>query len=87
MTVRALKGLTDVIGLSVVHPTFQKTRPDNPDDKHYGWTFSDEELSNANGYGHYKVAGTTPDTVNNFKYLRDIYESVNDTVGKNFYFY
>ena len=34
------QGLQDVIGLSVVHPTWQRTRPDDPEDLHNGWTFA-----------------------------------------------
>ena len=35
-----LQGLQDVVGLSVVHPTWQRTRPDDPEDLHNGWTFA-----------------------------------------------
>ena len=33
---RSLKGLDNVIGLSIVHPTWQFTRQNNPEDKHSG---------------------------------------------------
>ena len=36
----ASQGLQDVIGLSVTHPTWQRTRPDDPKDEHTGWTFA-----------------------------------------------
>ena len=39
MMVRALKGLEDVISCTIVHPTWQRTRPDDPDDQHFGWVF------------------------------------------------
>ena len=29
----------DVIGLSVTHPTWARTRPDDDSDKHVGWQF------------------------------------------------
>ena len=40
LCVLCLQGLQDVIGLSVVHPTWQRTRPDDPEDLHNGWTFA-----------------------------------------------
>jgi hypothetical protein len=36
---RALKGLEDTITITVVHPTWQKTKPEDPDDSHTGWVF------------------------------------------------
>jgi glutathionyl-hydroquinone reductase len=38
-TVMHMKGLTDVIGLSVVHPTWARSRPDDENDLHCGWQF------------------------------------------------
>lgn len=35
-----MKGLEKVIGLTVVHPVFAKTRPDDSNDSHYGWKLS-----------------------------------------------
>lgn len=46
------QGLQDVIGLSVTHPTWQRTRPDNDADKHTGWAFvkpGDTPLSSSTG--------------------------------------
>lgn len=46
------QGLQDVIGLSVTHPTWQRTRPDNEADKHTGWAFvspGDAPLSSSTG--------------------------------------
>jgi putative glutathione S-transferase len=42
-----LKGLQDCFDISVVHPTWQRTRPDSAEDTHCGWTFgnSDEPTS------------------------------------------
>jgi len=34
-----MKGLQSVIGLSIAHPVFQKTKPSDELDKHEGWTF------------------------------------------------
>jgi hypothetical protein len=42
------QGLEDAIGLSITHPTWQRTKPDVPGDEHTGWVFrapSDPPLS------------------------------------------
>lgn len=49
-----LQGLQDVIGLSVTHPTWQRTRPDSESDMHTGWAFvkpGDPPLSSHTGEG------------------------------------
>jgi len=38
-----LKGLDDVIGVTVVDPIFAKTRPDDKEDTHHGWAFNENE--------------------------------------------
>jgi len=83
LIVRNLKGLQDHIGLSIVHPTWQKTRPEK--DQHTGWVFrseTDEPLSSSTGFGSFPCKDVIPDTVNNCKSLREIYELSNDTSGK-----
>ena len=35
-----MQGLEEAIGVSVVHPTWQKTKPADPSDEHCGWTFA-----------------------------------------------
>ena len=35
-----MQGLEEAVGVSVVHPTWQKTKPDDPSDEHCGWTFA-----------------------------------------------
>ena len=48
------QGLEDAVGVSVVHPTWQKTKPDDPSDEHYGWTFAspdDPPFKSPNGTG------------------------------------
>jgi putative glutathione S-transferase len=79
-----MKGLDDFIGLSVVHPVFHKTRPDDPNDTHVGWFFADPETEpyapGPSGLGKYSSAGSIPDTNHNVKYVRDLYEISN---GKN----
>lgn len=81
--VRQLKGLDHVIGLSVVHPVWQRTRPSQ--DEHAGWTFkdpSDPPGPNQKGFGSFDNEGCVPDTINNAKFVRDLYELCNDTGGK-----
>ncbi|KAG6611533.1 Glutathione S-transferase [Phytophthora cinnamomi] len=79
LAARNLLGLEDVIGLSVAHPIFQKTKPDDAADEHKGWTFVDPETSptftGANGKT-YPTTDCIPDTVNGVKFVRDLYEKV-----------
>jgi len=74
--VRKLKGLDHVIGLSVVHPTWQKTKPNV--DEHCGWVFrksGDQPLKNLNGFGQYDCDDSlVPDTVNGCSSVRELYE-------------
>ena len=39
----------------------------------------------AAGYGEFTTEGCIPDTVNGAKYVRDLYEKVNDTAGESYY--
>jgi hypothetical protein len=51
---RALKGLEGTISITVVHPTWQKTKPNDPADSHTGWVFGKPEgapLVNTAGKG------------------------------------
>ncbi|CAL8464887.1 g4422 [Coccomyxa elongata] len=80
-----LKGLEDAIGLSVTHPTWQRTKPDDPSDEHTGWTFAspdDPPFSSSTGHGSFPPKECIPDTVNGAKYIRDLYEMSKDTGGK-----
>lgn len=80
-----MKGLEDVVGVSVVHPTWQRSRPGVPGDEHCGWAFrdpSDPPLSSATGYGSFSCAGCVPDTINGAKFVRDLYDLAHDTAGK-----
>jgi hypothetical protein len=79
-----VQGLEDVIGLSVVHPTWQRTRPDK--DEHVGWTFAspdDPPFKNPNGFGSFPATDCIPDTVNNAKFIRDLYEMTGQDPGVN----
>ncbi len=39
LAVLNLKGLQDCVKHTVVHPTWQKTKPDDAADSHHGWAF------------------------------------------------
>ena len=80
-----LKGLEDIIGLSVTHPTWQRTRPDDAEDTHTGWVFAtpeDPPLSNPAGFGSFDARGCIPDPIHAAKSVRDLYEIAQDTNGK-----
>eukprot|EP00903_Cladosiphon_okamuranus_P005623 g5592.t1 len=74
----AIKGLQDVIGMSATHPTWQKTRPDDDNDRHYGWAFAspdDPPFVPPSGHGSIPSgAGAIPDPLHDFKTVRQIYE-------------
>ena len=82
---RYLKGLDKVIGHSIVHPTWQRTRPDDPNDTHAGWVFrsrGDQPLTNINGVGSFECDDALiPDTVNHAKMVRELYEMSGDMDG------
>ena len=70
-----LKGLEKHNSFTVVHPTFQRTKPYVDD--HLGWVFrspTDEPVILANGHGSFDCEGCIPDNVNNTKSIREIYE-------------
>lgn len=77
LTAMYWKGLDKVISYSVVHPTWAKTRPNDPEDTHTGWQFcapGDPPVANTAGHGSFDCDDAlVPDTVNGKKYLRDVY--------------
>lgn len=84
---RALKGLEDVISVTVVHPTWQKTRPEQ--DEHSGWIFGSTDptatLTNKDGNGGPFPAAyenNEPDPFVHAKSIREVYEAAGDTDGK-----
>lgn len=83
-TVRHMKRLDTVIGLSVCHPTWSRTKPDDPDDTHLGWVFTEPtgSVTPPSGHGSIPNTGTIPDSINGAKAVRDLYELSNDTTGK-----
>jgi len=80
-----LKGLEDVISYSTVHPTWGKTKPDDPKDEHRGWVYrspGDEPLANGFGYGSFVCDDALiPDTITNAKTVRQVYNDCGDDVG------
>eukprot|EP01015_Nassula_variabilis_P016913 TRINITY_DN2619_c0_g1_i6.p1 TRINITY_DN2619_c0_g1~~TRINITY_DN2619_c0_g1_i6.p1 ORF type:complete len:348 (-),score=60.69 TRINITY_DN2619_c0_g1_i6:183-1226(-) len=73
-----LKGLQDHIGLSITHPVFELTKPDVDD--HAGWVFknpTDAPIQNIKGQGPYSCERCIPDTVNNCKSVRELYDLQN----------
>ncbi|KAF4315158.1 hypothetical protein JM18_009463 [Phytophthora kernoviae] len=85
LAARNLKGLEDVIGLSVAHPIHQKTKPEDDNDTHVGWAFVDPETTptvvGPNGK-EYLTEGCIPDTANQFKFARDLFEKTDSTPRK-----
>jgi putative glutathione S-transferase len=80
-----LKGLDQCIGVTICHPTWQRTRPNDPEDKHFGWAFVADDktaLSSPAGVGHFVAARCSPDTITGSPFVRDIYEKCQDTLGK-----
>ena len=84
LAVLLLKGLRDSIDVVVVHPTWQRTRPDIAEDEHTGWALVDPSgppLSSSTGFGSFGNEGCTADKYNNASFIRDLYEKSNDTTG------
>jgi len=88
---RALKGLEKHIGLTIVSPTWQKTKPGDDEDGHAGWVFhdgkKDEPLVSRLGYGSFKFPDTTPCPFNapdgtKIVTIRDLYDAQGDDSGK-----
>lgn len=87
LVMRNVKGLQDTIALSVVHPTWQRTRPDSETDPHSGWTFAtpgDPPFKHPSGASEFACdkllrpfRGKHGKT---FVNVREIYEEVTGTV-------
>lgn len=73
-----MKGLENVISHSVVHPTWQRTRPDDKDDTHCGWVYrspGDAPLTSPGGHGSFPCDDAlSPDTATGCASIRDLYE-------------
>jgi putative glutathione S-transferase len=85
---RAIKGLEKVISVTVVHPVWQETKPDDPEDKHTGWIFASPDgkpFPNTIGLGGPFPASypeNEPDPFFNSFSLRDLYDHAGDIDGK-----
>ena len=83
---RALKGLEESVSVTVVHPIWQKTRPD--EDEHAGWIFGDpkgDNLVNVAGKGGPFPAAfpnNEPNPLFDSKSIREVYEQAGDKEGK-----
>lgn len=88
LIVRALKGLEDVISVTIVHPTWRHTNPSDASDKHRGWVFGNPEgkpFHNTMGRGGpfpSAYPDNTPDPILNAFSVRNLYEYASDTSGK-----
>ncbi len=66
-------GLQHAIAVSVVHPTWQKTRPGTDD--HAGWVFrseTDPPLKSVTGHGSFGSEGCVPDVANGCQSVREV---------------
>ena len=84
---RALKGLENVISVTVVHPIWQATKPGMDD--HKGWIFGNphgpNNLVNSNGQGGpfpSSFPGNDPNPLFESYSIREVYERAGDTDGK-----
>jgi glutathionyl-hydroquinone reductase len=88
LMVRALRGLEDAISITIVHPTWQRTKPDDSSDNHCGWVFGNPNgmpLANTiNLGGPFPPAypGNEPDPVFHSFSIREVYERAGDIDGK-----
>lgn len=79
-----LKGLEDTISYSVVHPTWSKTKPEDPNDEHHGWVYrspGDEALPNPLGHGANECDDALIPDPSGAKSIREIYEMSGDYKG------
>lgn len=88
LIVRALKGLEDVVSVTIVHPTWRHTKRNDPADKHRGWVFGDptgKPFPNTTGRGGpfpAAYSGNDPDPLLGAYSVRELYEHAQDTSGK-----
>ncbi|KAG2483119.1 hypothetical protein HYH03_018009 [Edaphochlamys debaryana] len=85
LTAMYLKGLDHAIGVSVTHPTWQRTRPEDDKDEHLGWVFrapTDPPLSSSTGHGSFGCEGCVPDDINGAITVRQLYDMAGGTSGK-----
>ena len=79
-----LKGLEDTVSYSVVHPTWGKTKPNDPSDQHYGWVYrnpGDDPLPNPLGHGGNECDDALIPDPSGVKSIRELYELSGDYQG------
>uniref|UniRef100_A0A6B2LAT6 Uncharacterized protein n=1 Tax=Arcella intermedia TaxID=1963864 RepID=A0A6B2LAT6_9EUKA len=71
-----MKGLEGVIGVSIAHPVWGRTKPEDPKDQHIGWFLrgDEEPVQSALGRGSFLCKGAIPDHINHAKTIRELYE-------------
>ena len=70
-----MKGLEHAISVTSVHPTWRKTRPDDPNDTHAGWAFAHpgEVFSNPAGVGSFPADDACGvDPLAGHRFVRDV---------------
>jgi putative glutathione S-transferase len=83
-----VKGLEDVISVTIVMPVWKKTKPGDPKDGHTGWIFADpdgEDHPNTSGLGGPFPASypeNDPEPFYKSATVRELYERAGDTNGK-----
>ena len=80
LAVRTLKGLEDIIDVAVVHPTWQKTKPNDAHDTHWGWAifriWRPARYGSRAGYGSFPCDEICSRPRNkSFETIRDVYDS------------
>lgn len=84
LAVLGMKGLESAISVTSVHPTWRKTRPDDPNDTHAGWAFArpGEVFSNPAGVGSFPADNACgEDPVAGHRFVRDVYDAVGAAPG------
>jgi putative glutathione S-transferase len=87
LVTRAIKGLENVISVTIVMPVWKVTNPDDPEDKHTGWVFAADAEAYNNTIG---LGGPFPasypenekDPELGASTVREIYEKSKDVDGK-----
>ena len=86
---RAIKGLNDVISVTIVHPTWQRTQLEDSNDGHRGWVFGDphgKSFTNASGRGGPFLPaypGNETDQIIGAKSIKDVYDHAGDNANKH----
>eukprot|EP01067_Filipodium_phascolosomae_P004941 Filipodium_phascolosomae@DN2924_c0_g1_i1.p1 len=82
--VLALKGLTDTVSITMLHPVYQKLPGE---ETKTGWAFrrpDDAPLTSSEGYGSFDCPEATPDVVCNKNFLKEIYMADKGEPNKHF---